>query len=445
MSSALVALPLLGCSTMGELGQIGFALSLADMALEFESGDRILDGSRVCPEIDEVNNNDGSRRWVSSESAAVRACYVEELTGPAELDAEQCLAFSGSGEVLWSLEPSGECEWPGDRLRFSVVEPGPDLRLGFDDWRARMPPNHADDVTVVGLAPGRSLADLREDPSAPRLVAAGQLDVPMLRLDDADGRVFWTEPEVTLTHVGDGLAVVEPIDDPDAGFYEFRGIGEYPLTLEVGAVATIQAALPNGAVLESPELIAVSATTAAASLDLVVLVDLQSGAPTVAFAELRDAEGRVIHGAPVEWSVLEGVLPVTPADLGEPGRTAEYASLDGLCKRLLSIEVERRAVLHARFGVLEDSVELLWTQGPSLGEPDPNSPFTPDEACLFGEPSDGETDGDTGDSGDELGGDALSGGCGCTTQERGSPAALLLALAGVGLLRRRNRMTDRDK
>src|SRR5690606_3238926 len=99
-------------------------------------------------------------------------CYVEELSGPVELDAAQCMDFSGSGEVLWSLEPTGECEWSADRLRFAVVEAGPDLRLGFDDWRARIPASYPDLFTVVGLAPGRSLADLREDPTAPRLVAA---------------------------------------------------------------------------------------------------------------------------------------------------------------------------------------------------------------------------------------------------------------------------------
>src|SRR5690606_36190243 len=135
-------------------------------------------------------------------------------------------------------------------------------------------------------------------PSAPRLVGAGQLDVPMLRLDDSGGSVFWTEPQVVLTHVGDGLAVVEAIEDPDAGVYESRFLGEYPLTLELDAVATIQATLPNGAVLESPELSAVSATTAAASLDLVALVELETGTPDAAFAEVRDAEGRVIHGVP---------------------------------------------------------------------------------------------------------------------------------------------------
>lgn len=100
---------------------------------------------------------------------------------PASLDPDGCMRFDMPGEVIWSLTPTGDCPYQqiidvaADHLRFTVGD-GSGLRLGFDDWRARAPDRLGDDVVLIGLAPGRSLADLREDPSDPRLVIADALD-----------------------------------------------------------------------------------------------------------------------------------------------------------------------------------------------------------------------------------------------------------------------------
>lgn len=415
----------------GELGNLRFELPLVDPLVEFESGDRLLVGSRVCPAITAGLQADGTYRVFlgRTEEAAARACFAETVEGPAELDAEGCFSFDAPGEVTWTLTPTGECEWPDDRLRFDVVVASPELRLGFDDWRARAPMRYGSAATVIGLAPGRSVDDLREDPAAPRLVAGNALDTPLLRLDDLDGRLFWTLPEVSLELVGDGVTSVEPIEDDDAGIYEFQLLGELPLRLELGGVARVRATLPDGQLLESPELIGVSATTAA-SLDLVVLADAETDLPIYAFAEARDSQGRVLHGAPIEWGMQEGALAVTPGDLETEVRTADHALLAANCEPPSPTIVQRRAVLRARLGALEDTVELIWTEEAASPET-LEFPFTPDQACLFGDDS---GDGETGDEGP---GAELGDGCGCTSRGPTSPLTSLLVLLGLGLLRRR--------
>lgn len=301
------------------------------------------------------------------------------------------------------------------------MPPSAALRLGFDDWRVRGPERIGPEVEVVGLAPGRSLADLREDPAAPRLVIADAIDTPLMRLDDAEGRLFWSLADVALELVGDATAV-EPQAD------EFFVPGELPLRIELDRVARVRATLPDGQVLESPELIGVSAD-AAASLDLIALVEAESGSPWYAFAEVRDAEGRVLHGAPVEWSMQTGALAVTPGDLTLETRTADHALLGTHCEPHSTVPIERNVVLRARFGELEDTVELHWTDAAVDPEPGGGWSFEPDEACLY---ASDETDGETGDDP----GAEVDDGCGCTS-ERESPGAWVLGLIGLGLLRRR--------
>jgi hypothetical protein len=77
---AVLALPLGACAIRGELGNIGFDLGTVDPLYEFESGDRVLLGSRLCPEIDEVLHEDGSTRPIfAGEKATVRACFDESV------------------------------------------------------------------------------------------------------------------------------------------------------------------------------------------------------------------------------------------------------------------------------------------------------------------------------------------------------------------------------
>ncbi len=429
-----------GCYHTGELGQIGFDLGgLADRLYEFRSGDRVLSGTRMCPTL-VANNVEGGDGWdylhTPEDTAALRACFDETLTGPATIDAEGCLSFAGAGEVVWSLEPTGTCELDSvdaDLLRFAVVEPSPELQLGFDDWRDRLLDGSSPfgEVTLIGLAAGSSAADLREDPLAERRVVVGEVDAPMLRLDDVGGRVFWIHQPDTLSIEGSGIEAVS-LDEDD---YLFSG--ELPVRLGPNATGKLRAELPNGLSLESPSLIGVDASEAA-SLDLVV--GSQEGDPKGARAIVRDAQGRVLHAAPVEWEVSEGVISVYPGSLENDARTPDYASLSTRCEEPLLDEPDvRSAVLTARLGELEDSVAIEWTVPP---EPNPPLFFIPDENCMgpgFGD--DGPGGGD--EVGEDEGGDTEQG-CSCTTDPaapRGGAA--LLALLALGLVRLRPRARAR--
>lgn len=431
-----LAFTISACSIPGENAQLGFELGLADVLYEFRSGDRVLLGTELCPHVAMATNDEGEQIVFvyDDEETALLACMDESLLGVAQFDAERCLQLDVPGELTWSLTATGACEWDSDQLRLTVAAPTPDLRAGFDAWRVRSSGAQAyhpdNEVTIRGLAPGRTLADLSEDPAAPRYVAAGQIDMPMLRFDDSLGRV-WTDA-LPLALVGEGATIIEPVESEDIqDISEYALPNELPLVLEPGAVVRIRASLPSGEQLESPELIAV-APSAAASLDLVV-ADGGDELPTFAYAEVRDAEGRVLHAAPVEWSVASGALVVMPGALDNEGRSGEYAfiGMDG-CEPPPAQPSERHAVLRARLGPFEDSVELTWTALPEQPDLFDDLPFEPDPSCMFGDDVDDGGNDEVGEAGvdDDQG-------CACTSGRESSPFASLALLGVLGLRRRR--------
>ncbi len=439
LRAVLLASPILGalaCYVPGEIGELGFELNLADRLYEFRSGDRVLVGATICPHVMMGHRADGSEVLFPGdyETTSLLPCMDEMISGPAQFNSNRCWSLDTPGEITWTLSPNGMCEYDGDSIRLLVVEPSDSLRLGFDDWRVRITNTFwvdGDLFSVVGLAPGRTLDDLREDPSAPRLVVNGQLDAPMLRLDDDLGRVWFDDLELEI--VGEGAIAVEPEMAPDPYVStEFRLAGERPLTLSPAATVRIRATLPNGQTLESPELIAVP-PSAAASLDL--MVASAADGPMYAFAEVRDAEGRVLHGAPVEWGVSEGALAVVPGDMDSDARTGEYAEIYTDCEPPPTEPTERRATLVASIGELQDSVELTWIASPP--EEPSALPFEPSESCMFGDDEgEGEGEGDT-----ETGGDDApiisDSGCACNSSSQNPAAGGLLLLSLLALPCRR--------
>jgi MYXO-CTERM domain-containing protein len=438
----LIIAPLAACYQYGELGNLGFTLGIADPLLEFESGDRVLVGTRLCAQLGFANFGIDEGHLVDPSN---EHCFSETLTGPVQVDAEECWTLDEPGEVVWEWTPTqlDDCEptYMGDRMVFDVAAPTGELRLGFDDWRLRVPIVFGvDPQGVVGLAPGRTLADLREDPGAERRVFAGQLDTPMLRLDDDLGRLFFADADVAYELIGEGAAAVEPYEpvDPEELSAETRKAGERPLTLDPDALARIRTTLPGGLVVESPELIAVPLTDAS-SLDLVVMLyDL--GSPAFAYAEVRDEQDRVLHAAPIEWDVTEGALAVYPGNLAGEARSGEYAQLGAEClPPSETVPVERHAVLRARLGDLEDSVELTWIEQPV--EPDDDDlPFEADEECMFA-----DDEGDSADEGNDEVGEAGDDpgieddrGCACSSEpDRNATGPAWLALAALLFVRRR--------
>lgn len=407
----MLLLPLLaGCSAWGESNYLGFEFpQLSDMLSEFRSGDQLLLGTRLCPSIAERRDADAVVYLVAEERDELRACFDEVVDGPATLDADACLAFTGVGEVSWDLTPS-DCGEQPERMRFTLVEPSPDLQLGIDEWRLRILHEPALEAELSGLAPGRTAAELSERPSEPRRVYAGQVDAPVMRFDNAIGRVYWMTPDVEFELVGAGLERV----DTEADTLETLGNDAVlPLRMSPGSSGRVRASLSGGQVYESPELIAVSPDDAA-SLDLV-------SADNYLFADVRDAEGHLIHAAPIEWSVDEGALAIEPGSLGGDNGllTPEYASYwDGSCEPRPTAEPElRRAVVRARLGELEDTIEIEY-----MVEPDSGFTLGPDSDCRYAETP---------------GNDVTETGCACTTSERAPVAPLLASVGLLALLRRR--------
>jgi MYXO-CTERM domain-containing protein len=375
----VLCVPLVACyHHRGELGNLGFELGIVDTLHEFESGDRVLVGTRLCPALAHAKVGDEVQPLGSLD----QQCFSEVVSGPAQFDTHHCWALDTLGEVIWEVIPTNvegcDPEYQSDRIVVEVAAPSGAVQLGFDDWRLRFPLTvsrfEGISYEVVGLESGQTHDDLREDPGSPRRVFEGQLDTPMLRLDDDLGRLYMGDVAVEL--VGEGARPVG-WPDPETPAGKIRLPGERPLVLEADAVARVRATLPGGLVLESRELIAVPPSEAA-SLDLVVM--LQAGIPTYAHARVRDAEGRVLHAAPIEWSVAEGALRVLPGDLDNQARSGEFAVVGGGCEPPSeSTFIERHAVLRARLGTLEDTVELTWAEPPVQ----PGTPFQPDENCEF--------------------------------------------------------------
>jgi MYXO-CTERM domain-containing protein len=410
----LLLIPVLaGCYHPGEADYLSFEFpSFGDFAAEFRSGDQLLLGTRLCPEIAEVHHDDGEDQllWEDAQREEFRACFDEAVSGPASLDADGCLAFEGIGEVTWELTPNS-CGDRAERMRFLMVEPTPELQLGFDEWRLRSLQDPAFEANASGLAPGRSIAELQESPSEPRRIVAGQIDVPVMRFDNTNGRMYWMSEDVEFELVGEGI---ELLSYDGTTTFEGGDGGDFPLRMNTGSSGRVRATLPGGQVYESPELIAVTAD-AAVSLDLIAVAEYQ-----YLFADVRDAEGHLIHSAPIEWSLDEGTMALTLGSLDNEGLTREYASYwHGRCEKPASAGPElRQAVVRARLGELEDTIEVEYLQATL----DDYNMWGPSEGCLAANPPSDEP---------------ASNGCACTTDERAPTAPLVVAVGMLALLRRR--------
>lgn len=422
LSSSLVVLPLtlvasVGCYTQGDAGYLGFRLvGLEDPLVEFQSGDHVLAGSRVCPSTDvewEVELVD--------DPEAFRACFDESIAGPGAIEADGCLRLDGPGEVAWTLTPD-TCGSESETLRFDVVTPDEVVALVFDEWRLRWGRlgNDEADLPITGLAPGRTLDDLLDDPTAARRFIAGEYDTPLMRLDGGDGWVWWSRDQVTLEVVGTGFETYEPEPptEPEPGSeqdpVEFRQPGELLLTAPPGSVGQVLATLPDGTTRLSPDLIAV-APTEAASVDLVT-------ADIYLYADVLDADGNRLHGAPVEWDVVEGALAINPGDLTDSLRTGDYATFAGGCLPPPEVDSEQRsAVVRARYLGFEDTIQVNYEVDPPGGWG--SDEWEPPAECLY---APGLEPGEQPDP-------SVEEGCACSTDAGDTPPIVPLVF-GLGIL-----------
>lgn len=361
----LASIPVLGCYHYGQHGNLGLNLDLVDPLYEFQSGDRLIMGSRICPTLG-FAKFDGDGDLVDDTNAH---CFWDTLTGSVDIQPDGCWILGMEGQIVWEWMPTqlAGCEpkYLGDRMIFNVTGVSPAVKLGFDDWRARAAQQIG---SVEGLSPGKTIDDLAVDPDAERRIFSDQIDVPLLQLADPNGRLYFSDVDLDLA-IGPGADAVYIPDD------SWRNPGEVPLRLTPGTSVRIRATLPGGAQVDSPPMTAVSPNDAAA-LDLVVVKD-DDGVPIYAHAQVHDVQNRILHAAPIEWSVIDGALGVYPGALNNEARSADYALLVTQCEPPAASPIQRHATLKASLGQLEDAVELTWTEMTAVEA-------TPDPACMFG-------------------------------------------------------------
>ncbi len=191
------------------------------------------------------------------------------------------------------------------------------------------------------------------------------------------------------------------------------------------------------------------------SMELVVLQYLEEFGeaglfPTGARAILRTANGDPVLGAPVSWSVTEGVLALTDFAY-RPGLDYLMASDD--CELPSEHLGDHSATLQASLGSLSASVTYEWTYAPaelpdeSEWEPSPDceGPATgdDDDATADDDDATADDDDDAADDDDSADDDPRASDCQCSSASL-QPATPLFALGLVGLLGLRRRRTRSD-
>ncbi len=340
------------------------------------SGDQILQGSRICFEIDAVLA-DGS--WVTLDTPS--ACYDTTLVGPIEGEG-LCATLEQTGWVGADYTPRDQCPYESvrsfvvpDRIRLEVVPPI-DLRAKIE-WPL-------ESVAQRGLHPGPRGAfpsDWITPPGEPlRLVPDREVGFAIV-VTDSEGRpIAWDPSQGELLAMSSGGATRSVGVDPD--------VGSWPIASEVGSVTRFALARP----MVAQPVIEVVAAEAPASIEIVAAYETSRefsdpawGNPIGARAVVRDAHGNVVVGAPVEWDLVEGQLALTH-EWG-PLSPPEYVDLHDGCVPKPTEAEPRRAVLRARLDELEDTLELEWTARPPGRRP---TSFSPSEGCVFASPPEAE-------------------------------------------------------
>jgi MYXO-CTERM domain-containing protein len=410
----LVALLVFACDAaerdFSDLEQWEVALGLPDRWFGIDRPSHVLVGSRLDPDVVGVRDESGEYDRIEP-----------------ELDA--CVHLFGNGTVEWIDDPDAA----GEHARVTAAGPG---SVGISAPREACPDYSGpgedfvrDEWSVVGVEPSATIGEWgnyydhqalmvgSSGPSAfptefgqalgPVQVAEGgmfKLDPVLMRwVDDERFEVRHARPDV-------GLAVPEGYEalalDPD-------GSSQFQLAGELAAGQRLEAQVMIGADdVALPGVDAVPAE-AIASLELVAVYepdttgDRDWGPPIGVMALAHDAEGRRILGAPIQWSIQQGLLGLEPAE-----DASDLLWVTDTCRDRPLVRDHRDATLEARVGEVVASVELEWTAFRTENlDVDPESPTCQGSACD----------------------------CSATATPSSSLAALLgLLLLGVGLRRGRS-------
>lgn len=391
----IVTLALGGCGPafVSDQGQLEFRGDVVDWG-DGTVPNPVLVGTTVCPAIT-CHGED------CPQEPGIVDCFDQAATGAISLDANQCLSFDAPGAGEWTFTPK-DCPIVGyapvaDSVAFTAIDPA-DV--------------HGTVVQIeqlaldVGAIPGPDAAFpadwVNPAGSAYRVVEGGQFVLTPRLLDGDDGAVGWRVDQADV-HLS-GTRATAALDTD----------GHITVTARDGAAATAFLVV-DGHDIPVAEVTGAGAR-APASLQIVAVYypdpDTALTAPLGARAMVRDANGNVLYGTPVQWTLTDGrALIKDGIDAGLPG--PDYLSIEDACD--VGRTGDGHAQLTATYRGLTDTIDLTWTQ-PAPTDPAPAECAGPQV----------------------IGG---SGGCGCTTA--GPPSGGLgIALIGLALARRR-RLTAR--
>jgi MYXO-CTERM domain-containing protein len=391
MPTVLLAFFVAACSTPSfetDSGQLAISdEEVIDLVADDGGPSPFLEGTGLCPTV--ACTADGC----PEDEDDVLACYTQSFAGAVTVG--DCLTFDEPGVVDWTFTPQS-C--PANEAGYL---PAAD--------------HVAIDVLAEDAVEGRLAMPLEESVEAEE----GSADVRVLRPDDwrfADGDTwqlaaeepFLLSPRLRtladgapvawrdgLMHGGVGVDVTNGDSAGTARVVLNKG-QTADLTLDVGGHS-----VPVGEATGVP-------VSSIKSLEIAVVYLEQPGGlsfPYYARAVARDADGKLVLGAPIHWK-LHGLLVTPGPDGGLPG--ADYVALTDQCADPGTTFGEQRARLTASVGLVSTSTELVWNPRPEAA---------PTEGWVAA--------------------DACQGPCGCSTGGEGSLGGGALLVAAL-LLRRRS-------
>lgn len=368
----------------------------------FTSGERALQGSNACFDIFRVRTADD---WIGADPP----CHDITLAG-APIEEGHCDNLEELGELLLEFTPRDDCPHPElegqlvpDRFRMQVI-PIDGLRAQLE-WVPELSALRWLDPGPRGSFPD-DLVPLPPEPV--RLVPNVVVPFPIDVIDATGDLVAWSPERGRVYETSAGGPRQELL------FEE----GTWPIRTAPGERTTITLEL-DGTELPVAEVIA-TPVDEAASIEIVVGYNAppqddpeRAMPPYAARAMVRDAEGRVIYGSPVRWTLLEGHLALDSSNDIANG-LLEYTGLSDACDPPPSAPTERRAIVRAELEGLSDEVELEWTAMPVLDDE-----FEPDPACQ------------------RVGSPLEERGCGCALPRERMPGPYWLVVLATAFLRRR--------
>ena len=324
----------------------------------------ILAGTRVCGGLRAALVDGGVT------DVDVDHCFERSVAGAARGDGDGCFVVTGAGAVELVLAPRPcavrrALSLPGDVdvVRFRAVA-GDDVvaRDAHDATVARAlaerTPMLADGFKVVAFHAEPPLPDdflpVYDEPlhlAADREVAFG---VALLHVDG--GTVAWNARDGALRAVdADGAPAATGIESRTAHHAQVVARADEASTIVLDV---------HGGTYPVVDVVGVDAS-AAASLALHVV--WQGGGPPPhrvpagLYAQVRDADGHLLRGAPVAWSTPDDLVgDVRRAPLGPSSERGEWVALLDVCRRPSARAGARRARVGAAVGDVSATVELAW-------------------------------------------------------------------------------------